>query len=109
MKILETILTFLTGIARIIFPRRKHAKPKVCPSPTPEVCPRPCPLPEPPLPSVPMEGRDGSDPDSPGGDTLALQAGDWGTNRRLSGDWLGMSGYTLMLAGGVGFILKLVL
>lgn len=109
MKILETILTFLTGLARIIFPRRKHARPEVCPCPQPQVYPRPHPLPEPPLPSVPLEGRDGSDPDSPGGDTLALQAGDWGRNKPLSADWLGMSGYTLMLAGGVWVILKLVL
>lgn len=101
MNILETILTFLTGLARIIFPRKEHARP--------EVYPRPHPLPEPPLPSVPLEGGDGSDPDSPRGDTLALQAGDWGRNKPLSADWLGMSGYTLMLAGGVGVILKLVL
>lgn len=101
MKILETILTFLTALTRIIFPRKEHARPEVCP------CPHP--LPEPPGPPLPLEGRDGSDPGSPGGDTLALQAGDWRSNRTLSGDWLGISGYTLMVAGGVGVILKLVL
>ena len=54
MNLLETILNFLTTLARIIFPRRKHpvAGDDLCPSP----------LPEPPIPPLPVEGRNGSNP-----------------------------------------------
>ena len=42
-------------------------------------------------------------------DTLALGQGDWGTrqeNLPPGADWLGMSGYSLMLMGGVGCLYK---
>ena len=73
MNVLETILSFLTTLARIIFPRRKR------PVAGDDLCP--CPLPEPPIPplSPPSEA-----------------------------DWLGLSGYTLMLAGGIGSLYKVL-
>ena len=68
MNVLETILSFLTTLARIIFPRRKR------PVAGDDLCP--CPLPEPPIPP--------------------------------EADWLGLSGYTLMLAGGIGSLYKVL-
>ncbi len=60
MNILETILNFITTLARVIFPRRKQ------PVAGDNLCP--CPLPE--------------------------------------ADWLGLSGYTLMLSGGIASLYK---
>lgn len=48
MNILETILNFITTLARVIFPRRKQ------PVAGDNLCP--CPLPEPPIPTLPVEG-----------------------------------------------------
>ena len=78
MNLLETILNFLTTLARIIFPRRKHpvAGDDLCTSP----------LPEPPIPPL-----------SPSPETPHPEA-----------DWLGLSGYTLMLAGGIGSLYKVL-
>ena len=49
MNVLETILSFLTTLARIIFPRRKR------PVAGDDLCP--CPLPEPPIPPLPVERK----------------------------------------------------
>lgn len=53
MNILETILNFITTLARVIFPRRKQ------PVAGDNLCP--CPLPEPPIPTLPVEGGYGND------------------------------------------------
>lgn len=98
MNVLETILNFLTQLARIIFPRKR--KPAV------GDCPCPHPLPAPPEPSLPPNEGDGSDPDLYRSDTLTLAQGDWGSRKNREADWLGMSGYSLMLMGGVGCLYK---
>ena len=98
MNVLETILNFLTSLARIIFPRKRK--------PAAGDCPCPHPLPAPPEPSLPPNEGDGSDPDLHRGDTLALAQGDWGSRKNREADWLGMSGYSLMLMGGVGCLYK---
>ena len=63
MNILETILNFITTLARVIFPRRKQ------PVAGDNLCP--CPLPEPPIPTLPVEGGYGNDSRRSGSDTLA--------------------------------------
>ena len=97
MNVLETILNFLTSLARIIFPRKRK--------PAAGDCPCPHPLPAPPEPPLPPDAGDGSDPDLHRGDTLDLAQGDWG-NKSSQADWLGMSGYSLMLMGGAGCLYK---
>ena len=67
MNVLETILNFLTGLARIIFPRKRK--------PAAGDCPCTHPLPAPPEPPLPPDEGDGSDPDLYRGDTLALAQG----------------------------------
>ena len=104
MNVLETILHFLTSLARIIFPRKQK--------PAAGDCPCPHPLPAPAEPPLPPDAGDGSDPDLHRSDTLALAQG----NREAPGrqkenlspaaDWLGMSGYSLMLMGGAGCLYK---
>ena len=89
MNVLETILSFLTTLARIIFPRRKR------PVAGDDLCP--CPLPEPPIPPLPVERGNGSNPLSPPPEAPHPEA-----------DWLGLSGYTLMLAGGIGSLYKVL-
>ena len=104
MNVLETILTFLPSLARIIFPRKRK--------PAAGDCPCPHPLPAPAEPPLPPDAGDGSDPDLHRSDTLALGQGDWGTrqeNLPPGADWLGMSGYSLMLMGGGGCLYKLFL
>ena len=97
MKYLETILAFLTQLARIIFPRKQKPAAGDCP------CPHPLPAPaEPPLP--PDEGN-GSDPDLHRSDTLALHQGDWGTKQRV--EPIDIAGYSLMAAGLIGGLYKL--
>ena len=98
MNVLETILNILTQLARIIFPRKRK--------PAAGDCPCPHPLPAPPEPPLPPDAGDGSDPDLHRGDTLALAQGDWGSRKNREADWLGMSGYSLMLMGGVGCLYK---
>ena len=108
MKTLETILAFLTSLARIIFPRRQKSAAGDCPCPHPY----PRPLPDGDHPVVSTDGADGSDADNYRSDTLALEQGDWGTRQESlppGADWLGMSGYSLMLMGGVGCLCKLFL
>lgn len=98
MNVLETILNFLTQLARIIFPRKRK--------PAANDCPCPHPLPAPPEPPLPPDAGNRSDPDLYRGDTLALAQGDWGSRKNREADWLGMSGYSLMLMGGVGCLYK---
>ncbi|WP_455637922.1 hypothetical protein [Parabacteroides sp.] len=92
MNVLETILNFLTQLARIIFPHKQK--------PAAGNCPCPHPLPAPAEPSLPPDAGDGSYPDLHRGDSITLAQGDGGV------DWLGMSGYSLMLMGGIGCLYK---
>ena len=99
MRVLETILHFLTTLARIIFPRLPKPAAGDCP------CPNPLPLPDgnhPPLP--PAEG-DRSDTDGHRSDTLALHQGDWGGQPSI--EPIDIAGYCLMAAGGIGCLCKL--
>ena len=97
MKYLETILAFLTSLARIIFPRKRK--------PAAGDCPCPHPMPAPPEPALPSDAGDGSDPDLYRGDTLALAQGDWGSKPTPT-DWPGISGYSLMLIGSAACVYK---
>ena len=92
MNVLETILSFLTTLARIIFPRRKR------PVAGDDLCP--CPLPEPPIPPLPVERGNGSNPRRSRSDSLPP------LSPPPEADWLGLSGYTLILAGGSGSLYK---
>ena len=85
MNLLETILNFITT-------RRKQ------PVAGDNLCP--CPLPEPPIPTLPVEGGYGNDSRRSRSDTLAP------LSRPLEADWLGLSGYTLMLSGGIASLYK---
>ena len=102
MKTLETILNFLTSLVRIIFPRRQKPATGDCPCPHPY----PRPVPDGDHPAVSPDGADGSDADSDRSDTLALGQGDWG-KQPPANDWLGLSGYSLMLIGGAGTLFYL--
>ena len=86
MNVLETILSFLTTLARIIFPRRKR------PVVGDDLCP--CPL--------PVERGNGSNPRRSRSDSLPP------LSPPPEADWLGLSGYTLMLAGGIGSLYKVL-
>lgn len=97
MNVLETILNFLTNLARIIFPRKRK--------PAAGDCPCPHPMPAPPEPSLPSDAGDGSDPDLYRGDTLALAQGDWGSKPTPT-NWPGISGYSLMLIGSAACVYK---
>ena len=97
MNVLETILNFLTNLARIIFPRKRK--------PAAGDCPCPHPMPAPPEPSLPSDAGDGSDPDLYRGDTLALAQGDWGSKPTPT-DWPGLSGYSLILIGSAACVYK---
>ena len=97
MKYLETILAFLTSLARIIFPRKRK--------PAAGDCPCPHPLPAPAEPPLPPDAGDGSDPDLYRSDTLALGQGDWGTKQRV--EPIDIAGYSLMAAGLIGGLYKL--
>lgn len=134
MNYLETILNFLTRLARIIFPRKQ--KPAVgecdcpcdcpCPHPFPDAghgpapnagnspvpntahSPVPNPLPAPLDPPLPPDAGNGSNPDLHRSDPLALTQGNRSTPQRPEADWLGMSGYYLMVIGGAGCLYKWV-
>lgn len=95
MNVLETILNFLTQLARIIFPRKRK--------PTAGDCPCPHPLPAPPEPPLPPDAGDGSDDDLHRGDSLAGYQGDWGDK---SARGLYATGCCLMLTGAAGCIYK---
>ena len=102
MKYLETILHFLTSLARIIFPRKQKPAAGNCPCPHPY----PRPLPDGDHPIVSPDGADGSDADSDWSDTLALRQGDWGSPRQHV-EPLDIAGYSLMAAGLIGGLYKL--
>ena len=95
MKTLETILAFLTSLARIIFPRRQKSATGDCPRP----------LPDGDHPTVSADGADRSDADNYRSDTLALNQGDWGTKQRV--EPIDIAGYSLMAAGLIGGLYKL--
>ena len=95
MKYLETILAFLTQLARIIFPRKQK--------PAASDCPCPDPMPAPPEPSLPSDAGDGSDADSDRSDTLTLVQGDWGKYVEP----IDIAGYCLMAGGLIGGLYKL--
>ena len=101
MKYLETILNFLTSLARIIFPRKQ--KPTAGDRPCPHPYPRP--LPDGDHPAVSSDGTDGSDADSDRSDTLALNQGDRRTKQRV--EPIDIAGYSLMAAGLIGGLYKL--
>ncbi|MBC8617549.1 hypothetical protein H8788_07360 [Parabacteroides faecis] len=101
MKYLETILTFLTSLAWIIFPRKQKPTAGDCPCPHPY----PRPLPDGDHPAVSSDGTDGSDADSYRSDTLALNQGDRGTKQRV--EPIDIAGYSLMAAGLIGGLYKL--
>lgn len=90
MKLLETVLNFLLTLAQVIFPRKRK------PSPNDRPCPSP--LPRPPLP---LEGGNGSD--------LSLHRRDSLPPEEQPADWLGISGYTLIVCSRVGSICKWLL
>ena len=109
MNVLETILSFLTTLARIIFPRRKR------PVAGDDLCP--CPLPEPPIPPLPVERGNGSNPRRSRSDSLPPLSpppeapppeAPHPEAPHPEADWLGLSGYTLMLAGGIGSLYKVL-
>lgn len=116
MNYLETILNFLTRLARIIFPRKQKPSAGDCPCPSPfpssspdsahspGTDPQPAPI-EPPLPP---DARNGSNPNLHRSDPLALTQSDWGTSKNREADWLGLSGYSLMIIGGAGCLYKWV-
>lgn len=87
MKVLETVLHFLTVLARIIFPRKQKKAADSCP------CPDPFPAPSPPL--SPDAGN-GSHPGLHRRDTVAL-------NNNINA-----TGCLLMLTGAAGCLLKWV-
>ena len=97
MNVLETILNFLTSLARIILPRKRK--------PATGDCPCPHPLPAPAEPPLPPDAGDGSDPDLYRSDTLALHQGDWGTKQHV--EPIDIAGYSLMAGGLIGGLYKL--
>lgn len=97
MNVLESILNFLTTLARIIFPRLKR--------PATGDCPCPNPLPVPAGPPLPRDAGDGSDAELHRGDTVALQPGAYGGLSACINP-LNAMGYCLMVAGGAGCLLK---
>ncbi|WP_419034509.1 hypothetical protein [Parabacteroides goldsteinii] len=99
MKYLETILAFLTQLARIIFPRKQKPAAGDCPCPDPY----PRPLPNGDHPPVSPNETDGSDADSDRSDTLTLHQGDWGKHVEP----IDVAGYSLMAAGVIGGLYKL--
>ena len=99
MNVLETILNFLTNLARIIFPRKRK--------PAAGDCPCPHPIPAPAKPALPSDAGDGSDPDLHRGDTLALTQGDWGD--KLHVEPIEIAGYSLIAFGVIGSLYKLLI
>lgn len=102
MNYLEIILTFITTLARIIFPRRKR--------PVAGDHPCPAPLPCPDRPPLPPDEADGGDTGGTGSDALApIRPVPASPAKHPEADWLGISGYCLMVAGGAGCVLKCLL
>ena len=93
MNVLETILSFLTTLARIIFPRRKR------PVAGDDLCP--CPLPEPSIPPLPVERGNGSNPRRSRSDSLPPLSPPPAVPPP-GGAWGGVSGGPRGGGGGVG-------
>lgn len=114
MKVLETILHLLTVLARVIFPRKPKAASGNCPCPSPyPTTPSPSPdlQPAPACPSLPADAGDGSSGklhrrDTVFGISQAPNPHNTDHSNRPQADWLGISGYSLMLLGGMGCVLK---
>lgn len=116
MKVLETILHLLTVLARVIFPRKPKAAIGNCPCPSPyPTTPSPSPdlQPAPARPSLyPDTGNRGSGKlhrsDTITGISQEQPPNPHNTDlsNRPQADWLGISGYSLMLLGGMGCVLK---
>ena len=105
MKVLETILHLLTVLARVIFPRKPKAATDDC------RCPNP--LPAPARPPLTPDAGDGNSDKLHRRDSLvgisqeqASTPHNNGHNHHLKADWLGISGYSLMLLGGAGCVYK---
>ena len=114
MKVLETILHLLTVLARVIFPRKPETATDNSPSPYPTT-PSPSPdlQPAPTRPSLPTDAGDGSSGKLHRRDTVFGISQEQPPNshntdhsNRPQADWLGISGYSLMLLGGMGCVLK---
>ena len=103
MKYLETILNFLTSLARIIFPRRQKSAAGDCPCPHPY----PRPLPDGDHPTVSADGADRSDADNYRSDTLALTQRDWGDKHHV--EPIEIAGLCLMAFGMIGSLYKLLI
>lgn len=99
MNVLETILNFLTNLARIIFPRKRK--------PAAGDCPCPHPMPAPPEPSLPSDAGNGSNPDLHRGDTLTFTQGDWGDKHHV--EPIEIAGLCLMAFGVIGSLYKLLI
>ena len=99
MKYLETILAFLTQLARIIFHRKRK--------PAAGDCPCPDPMPAPPEPSLPSDAGNGSNPDLHRGDTLTFTQGDWGDKHHV--EPIEIAGLCLMAFGVIGSLYKLLI
>lgn len=97
MNVLESILNFLTTLARIIFPRLQR--------PATGDCPCPNPLPAPAGPPLPADAGDGSHTELHRSDTVVVQQGASG-NISACLNPLNIVGYCLMIAGGAGCLLK---
>ncbi|WP_459186827.1 hypothetical protein ACGE0T_11745 [Parabacteroides sp. APC149_11_2_Y6] len=116
MKVLETILHLLTVLARVIFPRKPGTATDGCPCPSPyPTTPSPSPdlQPAPACPSLYPDTGDGSSGKLHRRDTVfgisqeqASTPHNNGHNNHLQADWLGISGYSLMLLGGMGCVYK---
>ena len=102
MNVLEAILSILTSLARIIFPRKQKPAAGDCPCPQPY----PRPLPDGDHPIISPDGADGSDADSYRSDTLALRQGGWGTVQQHV-EPINIAGFSLMAAGLIGGLYKL--
>lgn len=102
MNYLETILHFLTTLARIIFPRKRKPAAGDCPCPNPY----PGPLPNGDHSAIPSPEADGSDAGSNRSDTLALDQGDRGASKQHV-EPIDIAGYSLMTVGCIGCLYKL--
>lgn len=98
MKILETVLHFITLLARIIFPAGKRKSGKPCASPTATD-----PLSDGHHPPLPPDPGDGSDADSHRSDSLPDFQGHPGKITLQPTD---IAGCFLMIAGGAGCLYK---
>lgn len=101
MNILETILNFLTTLARIIFLRKQKPATGDCP------CPDPFPGPLPDGDHRPLASPEGNggNPDCDRSDTLALHQSDRGIKSDI--EPIDIAGYCLMAVGGIGCLYKL--